>query len=121
LDKSRQIYLDIVLRALGRIGDPAAVKPLIRALEDPDPYVRWGAAVGLGELGRSEVVDPLITHAISDEDPGVRWRAVEALGIIGDRRTLQMLRKIIEDEQEDSDVLSAAGAALNRIKIVDNG
>jgi HEAT repeat protein len=120
LDDQNNEIRDRALRALGRIGDPAAAKPLIRALEESDPYIRWGAAVGLGELGCSEAVDPLMKHALSDEDPGVRWRAIEALGSIGDKRAVQLLLKVIEDEQEDPDILAAAGVALKRINIVDN-
>ena len=88
---------------------------LINALEDPIPFVRFGAAVGLGFLGCPEAVDPIITHALFDEDRGVRWRAVEALGSIGDRRAVRPLLRIIENEHEDPDAREAAFAALNKI------
>jgi epoxyqueuosine reductase len=37
--------------ALGNSGNPAAVPPLLRALEDPEPLVRGHAAWALGYLG----------------------------------------------------------------------
>jgi len=37
--------------ALGKIGDPVAVDPLIQALLDPDPQVRQYGAWALGMLG----------------------------------------------------------------------
>ena len=44
--------------ALGRLGDPAAVEPLARALADPDAGVRREAARALAhlkEIGRAHV------------------------------------------------------------------
>ncbi|MFX0194820.1 MAG: HEAT repeat domain-containing protein, partial [Candidatus Hodarchaeota archaeon] len=103
------------LRALGRIGDPAAVQSLIQALNDPVPFVRWGATVGLGFLGRPEAIKPLISLALCDGDRNLRWRAVEALGDIGNKRAVRPLRRIFENKNEDPDVRTAAAIALNKI------
>ena len=91
---------------LGQIGDGLGIAPLISALEDPDKYVRFGAAGALKALGwepdgteqqaalnialqdwavvrktgRSAV--PLLVHALSDKDRDVRDNAVELLGDI---------------------------------------
>jgi HEAT repeat protein len=45
--------------ALGRLGDPGAVEPLIDALWDDDPRVRLKAAWALGQIGDSRAVPPL--------------------------------------------------------------
>jgi HEAT repeat protein len=45
--------------ALGRLGDPGAVEPLIDALWDDDPRVRLKAAWALGQIGDSRAVAPL--------------------------------------------------------------
>ncbi|MDD1706487.1 MAG: HEAT repeat domain-containing protein [Methanoregulaceae archaeon] len=94
--------------ALGEIGDPAARAGLVKALKDPDKYVRYGAAIALekngwipedpeGQVyflvsaqrwndipGLEEVpVGPLI-HSLSDYDPAVRAHVVKILGDLHD-------------------------------------
>jgi HEAT repeat protein len=78
--------------ALGEIGDPRAVDPLIYALQDEDEEsdVRSGAARALGEIGDPRAVDPLV-EALQDEDENVRLRAAWALGEIGDARAIEPL------------------------------
>jgi HEAT repeat protein len=60
---------------------------LLRALDDADPQVKGLAAVGLGLLGRREVVDMVVPWiAIAGEDPAsefLRETAVIALSFIG--------------------------------------
>ena len=45
--------------ALGRLGDPGAVEPLIDALWDDDSRVRLKAAWALGQVGDRRAVAPL--------------------------------------------------------------
>lgn len=45
--------------ALGRIGDPRAVEPLIQALNDAHYRVRRDAARALGNIGSERAVEPL--------------------------------------------------------------
>jgi HEAT repeat protein len=45
--------------ALGRLGDPGAVEPLIDALWDDDSLVRLKAAWALGQVGDYRAVAPL--------------------------------------------------------------
>jgi HEAT repeat protein len=91
--------------ALGEIGDKAAIPPLIQALQDPDKYVRYGAALALDEVGWSpgtpeeyayylsaaqkweelilyhqDIPARPFLHHLSDIDPSVRAHAVEVLG-----------------------------------------
>src|SRR5688500_12614458 len=56
-------------RTLGALGDPAAIDPLIAALEDADP-VRLAAAAALGRLGDRRAAPALlreIQHASNAE------------------------------------------------------
>jgi epoxyqueuosine reductase len=70
--------------ALGNSGDPAAVAPLVRALEkDARALVRLHAAWGLGRLGGREAHDALERASISDPDPDVREEAHSALLALG--------------------------------------
>ena len=56
----------------------AAVAPLIRALKDSDPLVRYLAAGALGRLGDRRAAGPLETLR-KDPDPSVRKAAQSAL------------------------------------------
>ncbi|MGC8880568.1 MAG: HEAT repeat domain-containing protein, partial [Anaerolineae bacterium] len=68
-------------RALGKIGDAAAVPALIEALRDEDEDVRQAAAEALGKIGDAAAV-PALIEALRDEDMWVRRAAAEALGKI---------------------------------------
>ena len=46
--------------ALGQIGDPRTVEPLIAALKDADKGVRWVAASALGQIGDERAVESLV-------------------------------------------------------------
>ena len=69
--------------ALGTLGDPRAVEPLIAALQDENSDVRRAAAEVLGEVGDSRAMEPLIA-TLRDEADGVREAAAQALGEIGE-------------------------------------
>ncbi|KLK88642.1 PBS lyase [Methanoculleus sediminis] len=59
------------LAALG----PAALPPLLCALDDPDPRLRMWAAYTLGMIGDAGAI-PALVQALEDADPGVaRWAA----------------------------------------------
>lgn len=70
--------------AIGRVGLPAGVEPLIARLEDPDPDVRAMVAFSLGLLADRRAGDRLARAVAEDADPRVRGRAADALGRIGD-------------------------------------
>lgn len=112
---------EIALRALARIADPRAVKPLVVALRESEPWlapriadilVRHGEAVVdpmlhfLEEPGRhparawaANVLGELrsarafaaLTHALEDTDDEVRAKAATALGQVQDRRAVPYL------------------------------
>ncbi len=67
--------------AIGRVGLPAGIQPLVARLSDTDPDVRAMAAFALGLIGDATAVAPLI-NALTDASPIVRGRAAEALGQI---------------------------------------
>src|SRR5512137_1023991 len=53
--------------ALGELGDPAAVEPLIEALRDPFIDVQWLAAKSLGKIGDLRAVAHLL-EALKSEN-----------------------------------------------------
>jgi HEAT repeat protein len=76
--------------ALGEIGEPRAVEPLIVVLNDRDwekreenRPVRCAAALALGRIGDPRAVGPL-AEALSDYESAVRGPARDALIEIGD-------------------------------------
>lgn len=84
-------------RALGKIGDPRAVEPLIVALKDEAYMVRSGAASALGEISDPRAVDPLI-EALSDDEWVVLGSVATALGEIGDPKAVDPLIEALEYE-----------------------
>ena len=81
-------------RALGRMGDTAAVPALIKALKDADAGVRADAARALGHLKRAQAVPGLI-QALADPAINVRINAAYALGEIKDGRAAAALLKAL--------------------------
>ena len=69
----------LILAALGKIGDTRAAQPLIEFLHrDLDPATRGTAIFALGEIGASESVEPLEHIVQAESDPIVRRLANEA-------------------------------------------
>jgi HEAT repeat protein len=96
------------------------VTGLIMVLEDKNLQsdVRARAALGLGEIGDTRGVEPLI-QALQDEDSFLRQMSAVALGNIGDARAIEPLTKALQDE--DSHVRQAAAEALEKIEAKQGG
>jgi len=107
-------------QALGRIGDPRAVDPLILVLNDSASSlppmerqsIRFMALYALVKIGEP-AIDPLIL-ALNDSSSSVRCYAADALGEIGDPRAVDPLIDALNDEDED--VREAAMEALEKIQ-----
>ena len=95
-------------RALRDTGDPRAVEPLIRGLEDEGWRVRKAAARGLGKIGDPRAVKPLV-RALEDKNEWVRIYAARALGQIKDPRAVKPLIRALEDKNVRQSVASALG------------
>jgi HEAT repeat protein len=130
-----------VCSALGEIGDPRAVGPLVSVLRDADPDVRGEAfsallAIGHARAGElpldaflgenllspsdalTQVVWPtdleaiaLLAHALADEDPEVRIGAAYTLGRLGITSAYEPLAERLASDP-DRDVRAAAAFAL---------
>jgi hypothetical protein len=81
-DKTR---LSAVL-ALAKLGEPAALKPLITALRDPSARVRVVAATALGRLECDEALPTLRALSTADRDENARKAASTAAIKIATRR-----------------------------------
>ncbi len=107
--------------ALGNLGSPEAIIPLVRALKDPDRYVRYGAAQALQSLAWVPQTDterayysiafqnwkhvaqigagatgPLI-ETLQDQNATTRAEVVEILGEIGDSPSQRACELVLKD------------------------
>jgi HEAT repeat protein len=107
--------------SLGEIGDPGVIPALVKALKDPDKYVRYGVALSLEELkwtpntseelayylvaGQKweEISDhpdipaaPFIHH-LKDQDPVIRARSAEVLGKIRSSEAKEACSTVLRD------------------------
>ena len=75
----RNVLIETI-RALGRIGDAAAVEPLLRLIGDAaaDPHVRLEAVGALGGFHQPEVGDALL-DLLADPSPAIRAAALRSL------------------------------------------
>jgi HEAT repeat protein len=78
------------IRALGRIGSPTSLTPLLTCLNADEPAVRAEAARSLGRLGTAAAISPL-TDALSDEHE-VAYAAAVALAAHGEHGRDQLER-----------------------------
>jgi HEAT repeat protein len=98
--------------ALGRIG-PAAAPALAALLREPEPRVRAGAVIALGQIGgEAPGKIPALRTALADPEPEVRRAAALALCGLGlDASSVKpVLTEMVGDE--DIFVSSAAMSAL---------
>lgn len=86
-----------VVRALGRLGDPAALPPLIRLTSDPFPPVRAEAARALVQVDGARVV-PLLREMVHDPVPDVARAALQALAQTHSPAGVAALEQVLREE-----------------------
>ena len=80
------------IAALGRIGDPASVPPLIALLQDPELSAE--AAGALARIGDPRAYDPLLALLAHDR-AAIRQAAVAALNSLGHPRMAKDIRRLL--------------------------
>ncbi len=102
--------------ALGHIGDPQAIFPLVDAMRDSSSFVRRAAAIALGQLEAKEAQVALI-HALDDPNLYVRRAAINAIGKLG----INDLGKVLLSRLDTSDprMRRTIITALRRLKTRD--
>ena len=104
------------VEALGRLGDPRAIDPLLEMLEMRPSYSIIRA---LGMLGDSRAVEPLL-GLVDHQDAVIRYNVYEVLGQLGDVRALPALRRAAEADDDWADFnacnADAAVCAIARVK-----
>jgi hypothetical protein len=99
LDANDPAMRERAVKIIADMKEPRFLEPLITALQDKDMRVRKQAADGLKKLG-AVAVEHLV-EAVKSKDGDVQWRAVQALGEIDDRRSIDALVPILEDDDQD--------------------
>lgn len=80
-----------IAEALGKLGDPATVAPLVKLIKSRDQYVQLAAVRALGELKSVDAVDDLIKVAETHENNFMVKNAIIAMGDIGDPKAIDTL------------------------------
>jgi HEAT repeat protein len=102
--------------ALGKSGDPRAVRPLVDLLGDTDKEIRLAATTALGSLKSGRPVDELIERLRDrSEEMCTREQAAVALTAIRSTGSLRGLREFVAEEDEDLQLRSYAGNLLKGI------
>jgi ElaB/YqjD/DUF883 family membrane-anchored ribosome-binding protein len=102
----------VTLRALGEIGDPAAVEPVAGRLADDRAATRSRAARALGLLGDPRAIGPLVDTLRDDDADEVRASAAWALRQIGTEDALDAAAAFADDRSYivQSEAEKATGA-----------
>ncbi|WP_292424303.1 HEAT repeat domain-containing protein [Methanoregula sp.] len=99
--------------ALGKSGDPRAVRPLMDLVADHDPAIRRGAIAALCELKSGRPVEVLIERLRDrSEQADIRRLAAETLAAIRSTGALHGLREFSADADEDPELRSYAAGLL---------
>lgn len=94
------------IQALAFAGEPA-IYPLIQLLSDAS--VDAFAAETLSKIGSDAV--PALISTLDDQNDSLRYWATGILGWIGDRRAIEPLKRVVNDE--NAEVRKSAVRALN--------
>ncbi len=88
------------VEALGKLGDKRALPHLTIMYKSGDTKLREAAALGLGALGNTSVVEMMLNNIMnldSRELHGERG-TIEALAVLGDKRSIKSLSILLEDD-----------------------
>lgn len=99
-----------VMEALGTSGDRAAIEPLARQLQDPEPVLRGTAAEALGQLGDKDAAS-LLKPFLNDSSGFVRTRAAAALVRLGDDSGWALLSELASSEEASGRIVAAEALA----------
>lgn len=94
----------------------SALKPLVGLLGDPTYFVRWSAALALGELGDPRAVKPLVGR-LGDGNFCVKIAAANSLGKLGHPYAVEPLIGSLDPTKEQhTHVRAAVARALGAIR-----
>src|SRR5262249_7861146 len=102
-----------VVQALGALGDPAALVPLLGLVDDPDPEVRRLALEAMRPILDARAADAL-GRLLSDKSPAVRELAAAHLGTL---HATALVPRLLEIAARDP-VETVAAAAVRALGLI---
>ncbi|WZO97363.1 HEAT repeat domain-containing protein [Isosphaeraceae bacterium EP7] len=99
----KESRIDQIAEALGQVGRPA-VSQLVTSLQDPEPRVRRGAALALGQVRPlAPGVVQLLTAGLNSDDPEMKASFLAAIGSLGPgaAEAVPAVRGLLKDESEE--------------------
>jgi HEAT repeat protein len=102
--------------ALGRIGDPKAIPPLLNSLKDREDEVRIAACLSLGLFKDPGTFDEITNVLLDDPKIEVRQAAANALGNTQHPKAVPYLLEALHDSYWWYERESAAGDLLKAIE-----
>ena len=125
LEHSSARIRSITVVALASVGNPAVIPLLKGTLSDAEPNVRWGAAIGLAQLGDAsgketllELLDPNYLSQFkavdAREKSDLRVKTVEAATLLNDEEVRRQIEVLSQDD--DMKVRAAARNYLHQLK-----
>jgi HEAT repeat protein len=87
--------LEVMAKALGRLGGPTSLATFKHLLKHEDATVRRGAVEGLGFQRGSQALG-LVVEALGDKDPSVLFQAMEVLETSSPAAVLRAIRQTPE-------------------------
>ena len=119
----RQLFLDLAITSLMRIGDASAL-PVLRLLAaDQDPQIQWRAANALVRM-RDPSARPLFLGLLKSFDADVRVYAVRGLGLCaveGDSRVLRGMLRTRDTAEGSSNPLPLRVSAVEALASLHSG
>ena len=101
------------MMALGKLGEKAAVDPILGILIRDYPLAKVSAAIALGEIGDERAIEPLMKEMKESNSEYVRGSSAIALGRIGGEGSVPSLIDKLRDQKVR--VRSSAALALGEI------
>jgi HEAT repeat protein len=101
----------VAVRALGRIGDPAAAWRLLASLDRPDPTPSLLVTDAMVQLGTE--VEVTLSAALDHPQARVRAVCLDALGLLGATGTVSRVARVL-DADPSLDVRVAAALTLGK-------
>lgn len=112
--KAGGFYRATAIMAIGNIGNPRAIDPLVTVLKNKELFCYEEAAIALGKIG-GEAFEPLMAvYNNSNSDLDLRTSVLKALGEMKDARVRDVLLTAIRDENEH--IRHYAAESLGKLK-----
>jgi hypothetical protein len=103
--------------SLARLHDQRAMKPLVTALQDPNPQIRAVAATALGRIANNAALPSLKTAALDDLDATVRKAARDAYAAIAKANNMKSDLPMVASNEPAIPAAAAESAATPPVAV----